>query len=125
MSRKQQCKVGNTLKVRNREYEVLEVLPRKFREHDLILCIDLRNGTRECFQRFDVDENVAICRTVYSDEYKEFIIAEHKKGTRGSDIARMLFKREDNIKPLPALQSYVSNYIARHIKGGTNEKFKT
>lgn len=114
MREKQRCEVGNILQLRNREYEVIEVLPRKYKEHDLILCLDLRNGTKECFQRFDVDENVAICRTVYSDEYKEFIIAEHKKGTRGSDIAKMLFKRTDNVKPLTSLQSYVSNYISKH-----------
>lgn len=111
--RKQRCEVGNILQLRNREYEVIEVLPRKYKEHDLILCLDLRNGTKECFQRFDVDENYTMTRTVYTQEYKDIIRAEKAKGTSNKDIAKMLYKRKDNTKRLQNLQCYIASFVAK------------
>ena len=71
---------GRIIKVGTRKYKVLEILPRKFKEHDLILCEDLLTKTKECFQRFDIDAKINNERIPYPKEYKEIVLEEYRNG---------------------------------------------
>lgn len=103
---------GRIIKVGTRKYKVLEILPRKFKEHDLILCEDLLTKTKECFQRFDIDAKINNERIPYPKEYKEIILEEHRKGRSKKEIAQMLFEREDNAKTITMLKNHVDGVIA-------------
>lgn len=37
-----------------RKYEVLKIYQKRLHEQDLVLCRDLKNDCKECFQRFDL-----------------------------------------------------------------------
>lgn len=100
------------IKVGTRKYKVLEILPRKFREHDLFLCEDLLTKTKECFQRFDIDAKINNERIPYPKEYRGIILEEHRKGRSKKEIAQMLFEREDNGKSITMLRTHVDRVIS-------------
>ena len=44
------------IEIKGREYEVLKIYKKKQEEKDMFLCIDLKSGCKECFQRCDIYE---------------------------------------------------------------------
>ena len=99
------------IKVGTRRYKVLEILPRKFREHDLVLCEDLATKTKECFHRFDILAKINNERLLFPQHYKQIIFDEYKKGKTKQEIAQLLFEKEDNGKKIDTLKAYVGNVL--------------
>lgn len=46
--------IGDTFKINNKKYKVIDMLKKKHYEQDLIICVTDSNY-KECFQRFDLD----------------------------------------------------------------------
>lgn len=45
--------IGDTFRIKNRKYTVIQIWKKKHREQDILLC--KTNLYRECFQRFDLE----------------------------------------------------------------------